>query len=306
MVDRYVNTLFKIAKIDNQVLAIGVDDGIFPDMFKGEMRKQYINVGIAECNAVGLAAGLSSTGKVPFVTGGGSFMAYRAFEFIRNDLCMQDRNVKVVGIGAGLAISVLGVTQHATEDISALRTLPGLMIFSPATVTEIEYVVQSAYQIQGPVYIRIGRSCGEDFYERGLKFSAGKALEILSGKDVTIISTGSITSDMLVVAELLKTEGIDAGVVHIHTLKPFDGEFLKSLIRKTNKVVTVEEHSIYGGLGSIVAEYLAESKDNAVLKRIGLENKFAVGHGTYEDIKRINGLSTEIVREKISEFIRKE
>jgi transketolase len=263
------------------------------DALHEQFPDRTINIGISECNAVSVAAGLASCGNIPYVIGGGAFMAYRAYEFIRDQLCMQNRNVKVVGIGAGLAMSVLGNTQHQTEDVGALRTLPKLEIMTPATPTEVKEIILHSINSEHPVFVRVGRPSGNDFYKDGIKFQPYKVQEIKKGKEMAVFATGSIVCDALQVAEALKEKGMDIGVINVHTIKPLDIDGILQLSQNYHKWISVEEHNVIGGLGSALSEVITNKNLDVRLEKIGLADSFAKGHGAYDDLKKANGLGID-------------
>ena len=287
----YINELSKLAAKDSDVIAMISDNGaIVYDDYRERFPRQYINSGIAESSMIAMAAGLASRGKIPFAYTIGSFLAYRALEFIRNDVCMQKQNVKIVGTGAGFAYSTLGPTHHVTEDVPMLRALPNLTLLSPASPIEVGKCVRAAYEIEGPVYIRLGTNREKEIYDTDeYGFEVGRGVVLQEGSDVTMISTGNMLYDLLQVANRLKENGISSRIVNIHTLKPFDREIIVDSAGKTKGILTVEEQTIYGGLGSMVAEVIAEEKLAVPLLRIGLAD-FAHGYGTHDELKDMNGI----------------
>lgn len=297
MVRALIDALIEIADNDKQIVFLIADDKEVYDALIEKYPERTINIGISECNAVSVGAGLASCGNIPYIVGGNTFMAYRAYEFIRDQLCMQNRNVKVIGIGAGVAISVLGNTQHATEDVGALRSLPKLTIMTPATPKETKAMVLQSAKIDGPMFIRVGRSAGDDFYDNGHHFEPNKVQQIKKGKDIAVFSMGSMLCQVLEAAKILKKEGIDIGVFNVHTVKPLDQKGIALLSEVYPKWVSVEEHNVIGGLGSALSEVIVDEKLNVALKKLGLPDAFAKGYGTYEDIKNVNGLGiNDIVR----------
>ncbi len=291
----YLDTLYNLAAKDKNVFALISDNGaIVYDRFRADLGKQYFNLGISEANMLGVAAGMANCGKVPFAYTIGAFLAYRAFEFIRNDICLQNQNVKVVGTGAGMVYSALGPTHHATEDIGCLRSLPNLTIFSPASPMEVKKAVIEAYKIKGPVYIRLGTNKEEELYENeNYTFVTGKGIELCLGNDITIVGTGNILIDVMKAKKLLEQEKVGVRVINIHTIKPFDTDIIIKAARETKGIVTVEDHNIIGGLGSAVAEAIAESGIGIKFKRIGLDNSFSKGYGTYAQVKDLNGIGIQ-------------
>ncbi len=286
----YLDTLYDLASKDNRVYALISDNGaIVYDKYRRDLASQYLNLGISEANMLGMAAGMASCGKIPFAYTIGAFLAYRAFEFIRNDICLQKQNVKIVGTGAGEVYSALGPTHHSTEDLGGLRALPNLTILCPASPMEVKKATVAAYEYEGPVYLRLGTNKEAEIYTGDYSFKIGKGVTVKTGKDVTLISAGSILKDVLDVAELLQKDGIQARVVNMHTIKPFDREIVLQAIEETGKVVTIEDHNVIGGLGSAVAEVIAESGRGVAFKRVGLTD-FSNGYGTYQQVKENNGI----------------
>ena len=227
----YLDTLYDLASRDQRVYALISDNGaIVYDKYRRDFASQYLNLGISEANMLGMSAGMASCGKIPFAYTIGAFLAYRSFEFIRNDICLQKQNVKIVGTGAGEIYSALGPTHHSTEDLGGLRTLPGLIILCPASPLEVKKATIAAYQHEGPVYLRLGTNKEPEIYTEEYTFEIGKGVLIKEGKDITLISTGSILKDVLSIAELLSKDGIQARVINIHTIKPIDREDRKSVV----------------------------------------------------------------------------
>lgn len=286
----YLDTLYDLAEKDKRVYALISDNGaIVYDKYRKDLATQYLNLGISEANMLGVAAGMASCGKIPFAYTIGAFLAYRAFEFIRNDICLQKQNVKIVGTGAGQVYSALGPTHHSTEDMGGLRALPNLTIISPASPLEVRKATIAAYEYEGPVYLRLGTNKEAEIYDEDYSFKIGKGVTIREGEDVTLISTGSMVKDILEVADLLKKDGVQARVINIHTIKPIDREIILQAVEETGRIVVAEDHNIIGGLGSAVAEVIAESGRGVCFKRFGL-NDFSKGYGTYAQVKEMNGI----------------
>lgn len=300
----YMRALCEIAEKDRNVLSLLADSGTgYDELFRRYFPEQMLDFGIAEENMVSAAAGLASCGKIPFVYTAGAFLAYRSFEFIRDDICFQNLNVKIVGMGAGLSWSTLGATHHTTEDLAVLRVLPNLTIFSPSCPREVEKAVRVAYDIRGPVYIKIGMNNEPDVYGEDDTFVVGRNRELRAGQEICVYTTGSIASEVLEAAELLKADGKDICVVNVSTVKPFDEDDVLKRTERYSVILTVEEHSITGGLGSAVAEVLAESDVKVKFRRIGLKNCFAVGYGTHAQVKAANGLDAEGIAGQIREIL---
>lgn len=299
----YLDTLYELAQKDKRVYALISDNGaIVYDKYRSDLPEQYLNLGISEANMIGMAAGMASCGKIPFAYTIGAFLAYRAFEFIRNDVCLQNQNVKIVGTGAGQVYSALGPTHHSTEDLGGLRALPNLTIICPASPLEVKKSTRAAYEHEGPIYLRLGTNREPEIYEKDYEFRIGKAVTLKDGKDVTLIGTGSILKDVLDASEQLQGEGIHARVIDMHTIKPIDRDAIVKAVEETGRIVTVEDHNIIGGLGSAVAEVIAEYGKGVVFKRLGL-NDFSKGYGTYEEVKKNNCIGSDIVIETVRRFM---
>lgn len=298
----YLDTLYDLASKDKRVYALISDNGaIVYDRYRQDLSAQYLNLGISEANMLGMAAGMASCGKIPFAYTIGAFLAYRAFEFIRNDICLQKQNVKIVGTGAGEVYSALGPTHHSTEDLGGLRSLPNLTILCPASPLEVKKATIAAYEYDGPIYLRLGTNKEAEIYNEDYTFEIGKGVMLREGNDVTLIGTGSILKDILEIAELLSRENIQARVINIHTIKPIDKEIILRAIEETEKIAVIEDHNVIGGLGSAVAEVIAESGRGVQFKRIGLHG-FSNGYGTYAQVKEMNGIGIEEVCCEIKEF----
>lgn len=300
----YINALYALAQRDRNVVSLLSDSGTdYDELFARDFPDQCFNFGISEENKVAAAAGMASCGKTPFVYTTGAFLAYRAMEFIRNDVCFQNMNVKIVGMGSGLAWSTLGPSHHTTEDISVLRALPNLTILCPASPREAAWCVQAAYDTPGPVYIRMGMSNEREIYPEGYDFVAGKNRVIREGGDLTVFVTGSVISEVLDAAELLSAEGLEAAIVNVHTLKPVDRQSVIGAAGTGKPILTVEEHNVEGGLGSIVADILAGLGAGVRFRKIGLRDRFATGYGTITEVRRMNTLDAEGIRAAIREAL---
>lgn len=300
MRNAYIAALYDLAKENKDVLALVADNGaIVYDKYRAEFPERFINFGIAEANMVSVAAGLASCGKIPFAYTISCFITMRAFEQVRNDVCLQKMNVKLVGIGAGFVYSDLGPTHHTTEDISLMRTLPNMTILSPADPLEAKYSTTAALEINGPVYLRLGTGGTPAIYNNDYDYKVGRGVTLTEGSDVAIIATGGIIYEVLQAVEELKKTGISARLINIHTIKPIDEEIILKAARETQAVLTVEEHTILGGLGGSVAEVLLENNKSCIqFKRLGLKGVFPSSYGSYQEMKEINGLSKkDIVRE---------
>lgn len=296
----YINALYELIKKDKNVISCLSDSGTdYDELIAREFPEQCLNFGISENNKVAAASGLAACGKIPFVYTTNAFLAYRSYEFIRDDICLQNRNVKLVGMGCGLSWSTLGSTHHTTEDIAALKAIPNLTIFSPASPIELEKIVKKAYEIKGPTYIRMGMSNEKEIYEKDYILETGKNIVIKDGMSATVFSTGSIISELLEAQEMLSKDNINLRIINIHTVKPLDVENIKQECIMQSKVFSLEEHSVIGGIGSSIADVIATFGINAKLTKIGINDKFAVGYGTYSEIKKMNSLDAKSICEII-------
>ena len=299
--ESYGNALVELgAEHDNLIvldadLAAATKTGVFKKAYPD----RHIDCGIAECNMMGIASGLSTTGIVPFASTFAMFAAGRAFEQVRNSIGYPHLNVKIGATHAGISVGEDGATHQCNEDIALMRTIPGMVILNPADDVEAKACVKAAYEYNGPVYLRFGRLAVPVINDRpDYKFELGKGVVLREGKDVTIVATGLCVSSALEAAEKLAADGIDAKIINIHTIKPLDEELIVAAAKETGKVVTVEEHSVIGGLGSAVCDALAE-KCPVPVKKIGVQDVFGEsgpavallakykldGEGVYEQVK---------------------
>lgn len=242
-------------------------------MFKKACPERFFDMGIAEGDMMGTAAGLAVSGKIPFASTFAIFAAGRGFEQIRNSICYPNINVKIAATHAGVTVGEDGGSHQAIEDISLMRSLPNMVVLNPADAVEARQMVLAAAEYVGPMYLRFGRAATPVIHDESYKFELGKGEVVKEGKDVSIIATGIMVAKALEAAETLKAEGIDAEVINISTIKPLDNELVLASAKKTGKVVTAEEHSIIGGLGSAVCELLAEEHPVKVT-RIGVKDVF--------------------------------
>ncbi len=245
-------------------------------IFKKKFPDRFFDCGIAEANMMGVAAGMAATGKIPFASTFAMFAAGRAFEIVRNSIGYPHLNVKIGATHAGISVGEDGATHQCNEDIALMRTIPGMTIINPADDVEAKAAVEAAILHEGPVYMRFGRLAAPVFNDADTyKFELGKGIKRREGSDISIIATGLMVSEALKAAEILAAEGVSAEVINIHTIKPIDKEIITATAAKTRKVLTVEEHSVIGGLGSAVCDVLAETCPTKVVK-IGVNDEF--GH----------------------------
>lgn len=295
----FITALTELARGDKRIFVLTGDLGfsVF-EKFREEFPDRFFNMGVAEANMVGIAAGLALSGKIVFIYSIVPFVTMRCFEQIRNDVCYQNLNVKIVGIGGGLCYGSAGMTHHSIEDIAIMRALPNMKVLAPADPVETALAIKAAIGVDGALYIRLGRGGESTVHSNPPVFKIGKAITVKDGTDVTLIATGSLVYNVLLVAKELSKEGISAKVISMHTVKPLDEEAILQAARETEAVFTIEEHTLVGGLGSAVAEVLAESSNrNIFFKRLGLRDLFCHHVGNQEYLREMVGLSVnEIIK----------
>lgn len=262
------------------------------NIFKKKFPDRFFDCGIAEANMMGVAAGMAASGKIPFASTFAMFAAGRAYEIVRNSIGYPHLNVKIGATHAGISVGEDGATHQCNEDIALMRTIPGMTIINPADDIEAKAAVRAAVKFNGPVYMRFGRLAVPVFNNpETYKFELGKGIKLRDGKDIAIIATGLMVNEAIEAAKVLSAKGIDAAVINIHTIKPIDKEIIIEAAKKTGLVLTVEEHSIIGGLGSAVSEVLSENYPTKVI-RIGVNDVY--GHsGPAVDLLKEFGLSSE-------------
>ena len=300
----YIGKLMELAEMDKDVLHILADSGTgYDEMFRRSFPDRFFNFGIGEENMVAAAAGMASVGKKPFVLTSGAFLVYRSLEFIRDDICFQNLNVKIVGMGSGLSWSSLGPTHHTTEDIAILRSIPNLMILSPATPRQAAECVVRAYEHVGPVYIRLGMNHEKEFFsdDYSLNYTGNDVL--MEGDDIAVFSTGSILEETYNVCERLNNEGISARLINVTSLKPFFEKELLDSLEKTRLFFVVEEHNIHGGLASILSEINSFRGLGARIIPLGINDIFAEGYGDQLRVRKANGLDADNIYNRIRKVI---
>ncbi len=302
--DSYGAELIELGKVHEDIVVLDADlaeatrSGKFAEVFP----ERFIDCGIAEANMMGVAAGLAAAGKVPFASSFAMFAAGRAYEQVRNSIGYPHLNVKIGASHAGISVGEDGATHQCNEDIALMRSIPGMVVINPSDYIEGRAAVRAAYEHDGPVYMRFGRLAVPVINDRpDYKFELGKGVVLREGKDVTIIATGLPVNNCLEAAEKLAADGIDAKVINIHTIKPLDEELVAAAAMETGKVVTVEEHSVIGGLGSAVCDVICEKAPARVLK-IGINDVFGESGPALELIKKY-GLDTDSIYEKVKAFV---
>ncbi|WP_072524390.1 transketolase family protein [Clostridium sp. Marseille-P3244] len=302
--DSYGNALAELGTEHEDVVVLDADlaAATKTGVFKKAHPDRFIDCGIAESNMIGVAAGLAAAGKVPFASSFAMFAAGRAFEQVRNSVGYPHLNVKIGATHAGISVGEDGATHQCNEDIALMRTIPGMVVINPSDDVEARAAVRAAYEHQGPVYLRFGRLAVPVINDRpDYKFELGKGVVLREGKDVTIIATGLPVNNSLEAAEKLASEGIEAKVINIHTIKPLDEDLIIAAAKETGKVVTVEEHSVIGGLGSAVCDVLSEKLPTKVMK-IGINDVYGESGPALELLKKY-GLDADSIYRRIKEFV---
>lgn len=301
----YGNALVELGKKHDNVVVLDADlaSATQTGMFKKEFPDRHIDCGIAECNMTGIAAGLATCGKIPFISSFAMFAAGRNFEQVRNSIGYPHLNVKIGATHAGITVGEDGATHQCNEDVALMRTIPGMTVIVPSDDVEAKAAVRAAIEMEGPVYLRFGRAAVPVINDKpDYKFEIGKGVLLREGTDVTIIASGITVSSALDAAEMLAADGISAEVINIHTIKPLDEELVLASAKKTGKVVTAEEHTVIGGLGSAVCDCLSEKHPTPVL-RIGMQDTFGES-GPANALVEKYGLDGKGIYEKVKGFVK--
>lgn len=297
----FFRTLMRLAETDERIVLVVGDLGFgVVEPFAARFPGRFVNAGVAEQNMTAIAAGLALEGKTVFTYSIGNFPTLRCLEQIRNDVCYHGANVIVVAVGGGFAYGPLGMTHHATEDLAVLRSMPGMTVVAPGDPVETEHATRAVAQRRGPCYLRLGRAGEPTIHTGPVAFELGKALRVQDGQDLTLVSTGGMLATAVEAARRLGAQRLSVRVLSAHTLKPFDGAVVVRAAEETGLVVTIEEHSIVGGLGSAAAEALADSGVSRPyrIKRIGL-SAFAKRIGSQDWLKAEHGLSADAIVETV-------
>ena len=301
----YGKTLVELGKNNPNIVALDADLSCSTQtaMFGKEFPERFFNMGIAEQDAMTTAAGLSTTGKIPFVSTFAMFATGRAWEQIRNSICYPRFNVKIVATHGGITVGEDGASHQALEDIAIMRDIPNMMVIVPADCTETREVIKFAAEYDGPVYIRLARTNVPNLLDpETYKFDPKKALVVKEGKDVTLVTNGETLVEALDCAQLLENDGISAEIIHMPVVKPVDAQTLVKSAKKTNHVITIENHSIIGGLGSAVCETLCENYPVKV-KRIGINDQFGQS-GEQRELMNFYGLTGEKLAQTIKNYLK--
>jgi transketolase len=301
--DAYGETLAELGAEDTRIVALDADlsgstkTGVFAKKFP----ERFFNMGIAEANMVGTAAGLAAVGKIPFVSTFAIFAVGRAWEQVRQSVAYPKANVKIVATHGGVTVGEDGGSHQSVEDVAIMRAVPNMTVIVPADGVETKAAIRAVAAHKGPVYVRLGRNKVPTIFPADHRFEIGKGCEMAAGSDLTFITTGLMTAAAITAAEQLKQEGISARVVHMGTIKPLDREIVIKAARETGAIVTAEEHSIVGGLGSAVAEVIAEESP-ALLKRVGVNDRFGTS-GKAEELLKYFGLTPTDLMEAAREIM---
>jgi transketolase len=300
----YGQGLIEAGEENKDVVALGADitSSVKVDMFKDRFPDRFYNIGIAEQNQMGVAAGMSLAGKVPFVTNYGVFLAGRAWDQIRTTVCYSNLNIKLGGAHGGISVGPDGATHQALEEISIMRCLPNMRVVVPSDYYETKKATLAAARSYGPIYIRFGRENVPVVTDENTPFELGKAYCLRDGSDIAIIACGAMVYESLVAAEELSKDGIEAMVINNHTIKPLDKETIIEAAEKTGAIVTAEEHQLAGGMGSAIKEVLAQEKP-VLVRSIGIEDRFGES-GSPEDLKKAFGLNSDRIVKVVKEIFK--
>ena len=304
--ESYGNALAELGSIYPNLVVLDADlaAATKTSIFQKAFPERHIDCGIAECNMMGIAAGLSTTGKIPFASTFAMFAAGRAFEQVRNSIGYPHLNVKIGATHAGITVGEDGASHQCNEDLALMRTIPGMVVICPSDDVEARAAVKAALEYVGPVYIRFGRAAVPVINDRpDYKFEMGKGVLLREGSDLTIVANGICVSEALEAAERLAEEGVSAEVINIHTIKPFDAELVVNSVKKTGKAVTVEEHSVIGGLGSAVCDALC-AEYPAPVKKLGMQDVFGESGAANELVKKYK-LDADGIYQDIKSFLNK-
>ncbi len=301
-----LDMVYELAKKDRRIFFIGSDLGIGTlQQFKEEMPDRFFMEGISEANIIGMAAGLAMEGKIPYVSTIATFLTRRCFEQLVIDLCLHDANVRLIGGGGGLVYAPLGPTHEAIEDLAILRAIPNMTIVAPADADEMRRLMPLTVEHKGPIYIRVAKGFDPVVTNDLVPFQIGKAIPMRSGSDALIITTGITLKLALDAASDLERQGIKAAVLHVHTIKPLDTESVLAYGARVPVIVTIEEHSVIGGLGSAVAEVIGEANFDAPkrFKRLGIPDTFPDQYGSQASLMARYGLTAKAVEMTIEQLL---
>ena len=303
--DAYGETLAELGGENDAIVVLDADlsGSTKTSLFAKKFPERFFNMGIAEANMISTAAGLAAAGKIPFASTFAIFAVGRAWEQVRQSVAYPKANVKIVGTHGGVTVGEDGGSHQSVEDIAIMRAVPNMTVIVPADGVETALAVRAAVAHKGPVYLRLGRNKVPTIFDDSYRFEIGKGAELAPGTDLTFITTGLMTAQALEAAALLKNEGVSARVVHLATIKPLDGEIVLKAARETGAIVTAEEHSVVGGLGGAVSEFLAENCPTP-LKRVGVNDRFGTS-GKAEELLKYFGLTPQDLAQAARELLQK-
>ena len=295
-----------MARNDERIFLITPDIGYSVlEVFRDEFPERYLNVGVAEQNSVSIAAGMALSGLIPYVYTINPFVCMRPFEQIRLDVAYMNTNVRLVGVGGGFSYGAAGATHHTLEDIAIMRVLPNMTVICPGDPWEVDKAVIESVNYKGPIFLRLGKQGEPLINDTEAEYKIGKAIRIKEGEDITLISTGNTLEIADTVTEKLKNKNIKASLISMHTVKPLDENAVMEILKKGKPVFTLEEHSLIGGLGSAVADIIAQSDFNPVFRKFGTEDKFSHYVGGHDYIREKFGLTSEKITENILNVLKK-
>jgi transketolase len=301
--DAYGEALAKLGEENSNVVVLDADlsGSTKTSLFAKKFPERFFNMGIAEANMIGTAAGLAAAGKIPFASTFAIFAVGRAWEQVRQSVAYPKANVKIVATHSGVTVGEDGGSHQSVEDIAIMRAVPNMTVIVPADGVETALAIQAVADFNGPVYVRLGRNKVQTIFGDSYKFAIGKGVQLRAGTDLTFVGTGLMTAQALLAAEVLQAEGVSARVIHIATIKPLDEELILAAARETGAIVTAEEHSIIGGLGGAVAELLSE-KCPVKLKRVGIKDRFGLS-GKGDELLKYFGLLPENLVDAAKEIL---
>ena len=303
--EAYGKALVKLGQVNDQVVVLDADlsKSTKTNDFYKAFPERFFNMGIAEHNLIGVACGLATAGKIPFASSFAMFATGRAFEVIRNSVCYPKLNVKVCATHAGLTVGEDGASHESVEDMAIMRSIPNMTVLVPADGVEAEQMIFEAAKFYGPMYVRLGRSAVPTLFDENYKFEIGKGVVVREGNDATIIACGIMVNEAIIASEALKSEGINTRVINMSTIKPIDRELIINAAKETGAIVTAEEHSIIGGLGSAVSEVVSEECP-VVVKKVGVKDVFGES-GTPAELLKKYGLTAEEIVNAVKEAVAK-
>ena len=291
----YGETLVELGKENEKIVVLDADlaNATKTIEFAKEFPQRFFDIGIAEADMIGTAAGMSLCGKIPYASTFAVFAAGRTYDQIRSSVCYPNLNVKICATHAGVTVGEDGATHQMLEDISLMRVLPNMKVFCPSDDVQTKWIIKEISKIQGPCYVRLCRLATPDIYDENQKFEIGKMVQIGEGTDATIFATGVVVSEALKAQKILKEKGIDVRVIDVHTIKPLDEEMILKCAKETKRLISIEDHNILGGLGSAISEVLTE-KYPAKLERMGINDKFGKS-GKAEELLKYFGIDAETI-----------